>query len=145
MDKDKAGRESGEIKGGYEMSLNITGKYITVFQVEDKEKYIQANLSTGKKDRDGNWTNMSWRARFVGKCKDKASQLKDKDKIEITNGLIENNYVKETKTLWVNVVVFDFDLMSTEQQSNKSDVKQEENDVNLDEFQALDDDEDLPF
>ena len=119
------------------MSLNITGKYITVWQPEDKGKYVQANISTSKKNQDGGYQSMNWRARFVGKCKDTAAQLKDKDRIEITNGLIENNYVKETKTLWVNVVVFDFELMDSKPKTD--------NEPNLDEFQAIDDDEDIPF
>jgi hypothetical protein len=90
------------------MSLNITGKYITVWNVEDKGNYIQANLSTGKKNKEGTYTNMSWRTRFVGKAKEKAKWLKDKDKIEIINGIVENTYDKEKKTTYVNVTVFDY-------------------------------------
>lgn len=116
------------------MSLNITGKYITVFQVEDKGNYIQANLSTGKKNQDGTYTNMSWRARFVGKCKEKAKLLGDKDKIEIISGTVENSYNKEKKALYVNVTVFDFNLM----QANKTEIQP-------DIFVPVADDSDLPF
>ncbi len=112
--------------------LNIkNSKYVTVFQAENKGKYVEANLSTGKKDQDGNWKNMSWLgARFVGKCKEQAEKLKDKDKIEIISGLIENNYVKETGKTYINVVIFEFEFME-----KKSD---------LDEFSAIDDEE-VPF
>ena len=95
------------------MSLNITGKYVTVWNVEDKGNYIQANLSTGKKNKDGTYTNMSWRTRFVGNAKGKAKALQDKDKIEIVNGLVENTYDKEKKTTYVNVTVFEFEVMTT--------------------------------
>ena len=121
------------------MSLSITGKYITVFQVEVKENYVQANISTGKKNKDGSYAFMSWKARFVGNAKEKAESLQDKDKIEITNGLIENTYDKEKKVLWVNVVVFNFDLMdnsTTAAQQQKPD---------LDDFEDIDSDENIPF
>ena len=88
--------------------LNVTGKNITVFDVEDKGKYISANLSTSKKNRDDTYTRMSWKARFVGEAFEKAKSLCDKDKIEITNGAIENSYDKDAKKLWLTVIVFDF-------------------------------------
>lgn len=89
--------------------MNITDTKVTVFDAEDKGKYVQANLSEGRKNQDGTWTNMSWRTRFVGKCKDRASGLQDKDKITITNGIVTNEYNKEQKRVYVNVVVFEFE------------------------------------
>lgn len=91
--------------------LNVNGKYVSVFEVEVKEKYCLANLSTSKKNTDNTYTNMYWKARFVGKCFDKAKNLKDRDKIEITNGIIENNFDKEKGKLWVMVTVFEFSKM----------------------------------
>lgn len=92
--------------------LNVTGKYVSVFEVEAKERYCTANLSTFKKNTDNTYTNMYWKARFVGKAFGKAKELKDKDKIEITNGIIENNYDKEKDKLWVTVTIFEFEKMS---------------------------------
>lgn len=92
--------------------FNITGKYVSVFEVEDKGKYCTANLSTSKKNNDNTYTNMYWKARFVGKAFDSAKKLKDKDKIEVTNGIIENNYDKEKEKLWVTVTIFEFEKMS---------------------------------
>lgn len=91
--------------------LNVTGKYVSVFEVEEKEKYCTANLSTSKKNTNNTYTNMYWKARFVGKASDKAKKLKDKDKIEITNGIIENNYDKGKDKLWVTVTIFEFKKM----------------------------------
>ncbi len=52
---------------------------------------------------------MYWKVKFVGeKNIEKAKTLKDKDKIEILKGAIENTYDKENKILWVNVTIFDF-------------------------------------
>ncbi|QSX05897.1 hypothetical protein JYG23_00025 [Sedimentibacter sp. zth1] len=61
-----------------------------------------------KNNQDNTYTNMYWRARFVGGAFEKAKELKNKDKIEITKGVIENTYDKEKGKLWVNVTVFEF-------------------------------------
>lgn len=90
--------------------LNVTGKYITVFNVEHKEKYVSANLSTYRKDQDGKYKNMYWKARFVGKAKEKAESLTNKDNINILNGIIENNYDNEKNIKWYTVVVFDYSI-----------------------------------
>lgn len=92
--------------------FNITAKYVSVFQPEDKGKFVQANLSTSKKNEDGTYKNMYWIAKFVGKAREAASQLKDKDKIEIINGAIENFYDKDKDKLYVNVTVFDFKMQN---------------------------------
>ena len=90
--------------------LNVTGKFVSVFKVEDKGKYSVSNLTTSKKKQDNTYENMYWRARYVGAAHQKSLSLKDKDKIEITQAVIENNYDKENKTLWVTVVIFDFNV-----------------------------------
>lgn len=91
--------------------LNVKDSYATTFQVTVEEKYVQANLSTSKKNptKESGYENMSWRARFVGAAADKAKELTDGSRIKITNGAVENNYDKETKRLWVTVIVFDFE------------------------------------
>lgn len=89
--------------------LNVTSKYVTIFDVEDKGKYCMANLSTSKKNSDNTYTNMYWKARFVGNAYEKAKALENKDKIEIANGIIENNFNKDTQKLWVTVTVFEFE------------------------------------
>lgn len=95
------------------LNLGKTTKYVSVFNPEIKEKYVQANLTTSKKNEDNSHTNMYWKARFVGKALETAKELKDKDKIEITNGIIENKYDKENEKLWVNVTIFAFVLHNT--------------------------------
>lgn len=92
--------------------FNITGKYISVFEIEDKGKYCMVNLSTPKKNKDDTYSYMYWKGKFVGKSYEKAKKLKDRDKIEITNGIIENNYDKENEKLWVIVTIFEFNKMN---------------------------------
>lgn len=91
--------------------LNIKDSYATTFQVEVEEKYVQANLSTSKKNptTESGYENMSWRTRFVGQAFDKAKELTNGSRIKITNGVVENKYDKEKKVLYVNVTVFDFE------------------------------------
>ncbi|MGL5381741.1 hypothetical protein [Clostridium sp.] len=91
--------------------LNVTAKYVSVFDVVDKEKYVGANITTSKKNQDNTYTNMYWKARFVGTAKEKAKELVNKDRIEIKNGVIENQYDKENNKLWVTVIIFDFEKM----------------------------------
>lgn len=90
------------------LNLGMSTKYVSVFNPEVKEKYVQANITTSKKNDDNTYDNMYWKARFVGKAFEAAKELKDKDKIEITNGIVENNYDKENEKLWVNVTIFSF-------------------------------------
>ncbi len=88
--------------------LNVTGKYVSVFEVEDKGNYVQANLSTSKKNKDGSYTNNYWKARFVGEAYQPAKELISKDKIHILKGAIENHYDKDWDKLYVTVLVFRF-------------------------------------
>lgn len=85
-----------------------------VFEVKRDEKRkntIIANISTyeGKDQNDKN-QYCSWRARFVSDAYEKALGLKDKDRIIITKGKVENNYNKEQERLYVHVTIFDFDM-----------------------------------
>lgn len=92
--------------------LNIKDSYATVWDTTVEEKYVQAQISTSKKNptTESGYENMSWRARFVGKAFDAAKELTRGTRINITNGAVENSYNKETKTLYVNVVIFDFEV-----------------------------------
>jgi len=96
------------------MSLNITGKFVSVFQAEEKperaKNTVFANLSTSEKKEDGTYENMYWKAKFVGKAYEAAKELKDADKVNIISGLITNEYNKKTEKTWVEVVVFEFEM-----------------------------------
>ena len=96
------------------MPLNITGKFVSVFQVEEKperaKNTVFANLSTSEKKEDGTYENMYWKAKFVGKAYEAAKKLKDADKVNILSGLIKNNFDKENEKLWVDVVIFEFEM-----------------------------------
>jgi hypothetical protein len=82
--------------------LNVTG-YATIWQPENKGKYTTANISTSKKDKDGNYNNMSWKARFVGKNQD----IHERMRIKITSGAIEVRKYEEK--YYYDVVVFEWE------------------------------------
>ena len=91
--------------------LNLNKSYGTVFKPEVNEKgnMVRARLSTSVKNKEtGKYTNSYWNVRFVGKCVDLAKQLKDRDRITILNGVVENVWDPGQKKTWLNVVVFDF-------------------------------------
>lgn len=85
-----------------------------VFEIRRDEKRkntVIANISTyeGKGQNDKS-LYCSWRARFVSDAYEKALALKDKDRIIITKGKVENNYNKEKERVYVTVTIFDFDI-----------------------------------
>ena len=101
--------------------------YAKVWKVDKKENYTALNISTSDKQQDGTYKNSSWNARLVGKAKD--VQVNEGDRITITSAKIENIYNKEQKRSWLNIIVFDLEVDSS------------------DGFRPLDDGEDdvLPF
>jgi hypothetical protein len=120
--------------------LNIgTGgsKYVTFWSVEDKGKYSEVKMSSSTKNKDGEYENSNWFARFVGKAHNTVGQLAEKDKIEITQGGIKKYYDKENKKEYYNVVVFDFEVMGEGGGVNPK--------ANQDDFVEVDDSSDVPF
>lgn len=89
--------------------LSIKDAYVTVFQVEDKGGYYKANLSSSKKNKDGTYTNMSWKGKFVGKAAN--IQIEDKDRIKITQGAIEVR--KWEEKFYYDVIIFDFEFLES--------------------------------
>ena len=96
--------------------LQLKEQTAMVFEAKESEKIkntVTANLSTSRKvkNEDGEkYEYMSWNARFVGTAFEKAKELKDKDIITIKEAAIENRYDKENSKLYVNVIVFNFEL-----------------------------------
>lgn len=96
--------------------MQITGKYLRVFEVTVKDKHVEITLSEGEKQQDNTWKNYFWNnVRFVGKCKDNAMSLQKGDTIEITSGKI-TPFKSEKGNYYLNTVVFDFDLMNRAEQ-----------------------------
>lgn len=90
--------------------LNITGKYCIVYKpcIRENGNVVVANICTTRKDRRytppmhflSNWYGVS----FVGHAYEKATKLKNQDKIDILKGsiVLENNKLR--------ITIFDFVL-----------------------------------
>lgn len=92
---------------------NTKATFAKVWSVEDKGNYVKTQISTSRKDKDGNYINSSWFANFVGKCVDKARELERGTRIKITAGTIENKKTDDGK-IYTNVTVFGFDFLDEE-------------------------------
>lgn len=89
--------------------------FVTVWKVEDKGNYVQGRISTSEKDNreEGKWINSNWFCRFVGKAKEPALQLSERDRIKITSGKITNTTSGEgeNRKSYLNVTIFDFETL----------------------------------
>ena len=100
--------------------------YAIVWSVEDKGNYINGRISTSEKDnRTGEYINSSWFVRFVGKAKEKALTLQERDRIKILSAKITNPLVKlDSGNKYVlNVTIFDFDIINSSVDSEISEAE----------------------
>jgi hypothetical protein len=103
----------------------LKNAFATVWTVEPKEKFTQARISTSEKEKDTDkYVNSNWTARFVGKAKDAAATLKEKDRITIVSGKVTNTmYEKDgEKKSFLQVVIFDFTVNGSNGNSTSSTV-----------------------
>ena len=104
--------------------MNISEKQkVRVFKVKEHEKRkntMQVTFSSYEgKDRNDEPIYSSWLSNFVGTACTKAKEsLKEKDQIVLTNGKIENIYNKDKKTSFLEVIVFDFDILPEKDGNN---------------------------
>ncbi len=123
--------------------------YSKVWSVEDKGKYVKGQISTSRKDKDGNYLNSSWFVRFVGGCADKARDIDRGTTILITAGSIETQKAEDGK-IYTNVVIFGFDFPEDNNsgQTQRKPVNgtgSKKSKAPTYEVEDSEDDEDLPF
>ena len=82
--------------------------YMKVWSTENKGKYVKAQVSTSRKDKDGTYINSSWFANFVGQCVSDAENLSRGDSIKILSGNIENKKTEDGK-IYTNMTIFAFE------------------------------------
>jgi len=121
--------------------------YAKVWSVEDKGKYVKTQISTSRKDKEGNYINSGWFANFVGKSVDMAKQINEKDSIQILAGQIENKKNEDGK-YFTSLTIFEFQFSdnnnSSSQQTSSRPVNSKRT-QNLDVPPPIDEDEDMPF
>lgn len=104
------------------MNISETQK-VKVFKVNEHEKRkntMQVHISSYEgKDKKDEAVYSSWFANFVGTAYTKAKEeLKEGDYIQLTNGKIENIYNKEKGKAFLEVIVFDFDILPEKDGNN---------------------------
>lgn len=111
------------------MAFNIeNSKYVKVWDVTVNERYVSADLSTSKKEKDGTYTNSNYKfCKFVGGAFEAAKNLQKGDTITIDKGAIGKRKGKDGK-MWDDLVVFAFTVTKA-----------------VDGFTADDSDSDLPW
>ena len=97
--------------------LNVTGKYVKVWEVKESGKVVKLSLSSSKKNKDNKYENSSWRGRAVGNCFEKAKSLKKEDMIEIISAGIAK-YEYEGKRYDI-ITIFDFNIIGKPEPQKK--------------------------
>lgn len=65
--------------------------YAKVWKVTPSEKYLDLQISTSEKDREGNYVNSSWFPRCIGHAFNSLNgKLKEGDRITITTSKLSN-------------------------------------------------------
>lgn len=120
--------------------ISFKDAYATVWKTEEKGNVVKGRISTSEKDNrnEGQYINSSWFATFVGKAKDKALSLSEKDRIKILSGKVTNVMLGEgeNKKSFLNITIFDFDNLTNPNgfSNNQSDG-----------FYPIPEDDELPF
>jgi hypothetical protein len=118
--------------------MNISGQYKKVWKVEVLEKLVKCDIGDSVKKADGTYENFThFGVAFLGKCKDQAATLQEGDTIHIVNGLWSKKKSEKDNKYYDNVVVFEFEVIGSAKPKN--------DDTPLDGFQAMEDDDDIPF
>lgn len=100
--------------------INIKDTYVTLWKPEVKEKYTKLQISTSRKNKEGEgYTNQYFNAKLVGKAN---VPVVEKQRIKITNGLVENKKWEnngETK-YFTEVTIFEFEAVEKKEEPNSS-------------------------
>lgn len=90
--------------------MNISGKYLKAWKVDDKGSYKLVDLGDSEKNKDGTYKNFTWyRCLFVSNAA--ALHINEKDTIEVLSGKIT---MEKYNDKWnPKVVVFDVAVIAS--------------------------------
>ena len=93
--------------------MNITGKYLKAWKIEDKGNFKLVDLGDSDKKQDGTYKNFTWfRCMFVSSAGQ--LQINEKDTIEIKNGKITMD--KYQDKWYPKVVIFEAEIIKRAEQ-----------------------------
>ena len=103
------------------MPLSSKGCVATLWKVEHLDKYTKAQISTSKLNEQTNkWeTDFSAFAFFVGRARNVVKDLKEKDRVKITEFSVTTSYSKEKNTNYTNFTVWDCEIHNAKQSESK--------------------------
>ena len=96
--------------------MNVQGKFAMVFKNE-KDDRVWYNISDSSKDKDGNYVNKSYNARFL-----KGQEPTDRSKINYEGFM--TYYAKDEKTVLTTIQIMKWDYV--EQQAPSVEIKTDE-------------------
>lgn len=94
--------------------------YCVVWEIKQGTgNFTDVRLSSSKKNKQtGEYeTDFSGFVRFIGEAHQKATSLKEKDRIKLGDCEVTNRYDKEKKVTYTNFAVFDFEMANGGQQT----------------------------
>ena len=103
------------------MGLSSRGFWAKVWKVENCGNYTQLQISTSKKDKDGNYVkDYSGFVRLIGHAHNKAKEISDGDSIKVSNFELTNKYVQARGMTYTNVAIFEIDEIKKAEQQQES-------------------------
>ena len=94
--------------------IYFTNCYAKLWNLDSTGNYPRARISTSEKDQQGNYKNSSWFATFLGDAKQKTEMLNGNERIKILKGKVSNIGKKMedgSYRNYLNVAIFDFELV----------------------------------
>lgn len=95
--------------------LYVNG-YAKIYDLDVQENFVRCNLSTGKRNRKGDYEYMHWRGRIVGDALTKAATLQQGDSIRLEKAIAETYYAKDKNKAFTTIVIFDLTKMGAAKQ-----------------------------
>jgi len=94
--------------------MNITGKYLKVWKVEQKNGFTKLSLGDSKKKQDGTYDNWTWfDCTLLGNAKNVS--ISENDVVEVKSGIISKR--KYNEKYYDDIIIFEIEVM---QQNNSS-------------------------
>lgn len=115
--------------------MNISGKFLKVWKVEEKNGFIKVDLGDSKKNKDGTYSNFTWHGcTLFGDAK--SVSVNEGDTVEVKSGVITQRKYEDK---WYNdIAIFDLEV------TKKGEVKKNPSEA----FVSVDEDfttDDCPF
>jgi hypothetical protein len=116
--------------------MNITGRFMKAWKVEKSANYTKVDLGDSRKNKEGTYDKFTWfGVMFVGDAH--KLNIAEGDTVEIVSGQI---YQEKYQDKWyTRITVFDAVVTKNEKKEKK------EEDFSFGSFEAIDDEESLPF